>query len=176
MKTHAFRVSQNGLRCEENSSTFMTGIHFLSMASAAENFRSTCGPERGPPECSTQASPAAAAQVGQGTTEICSEVSSFFFIRTACENIGRETVQFCTLFVSAAAYRRPLGSTEAQIPHRPQKLALRRRAVLFCTDSQAPLLVQLTWNLSRATSCEFRLKSQMKFNPQNARHSGAVED
>jgi hypothetical protein len=69
------------------------------MASAAENFRSTCGPERGPPECSTQASPAAAPQVGQGTTEICSEVSSFFFIGTACENIGRETVQFCTLFV-----------------------------------------------------------------------------
>ena len=82
------------------------------MASAAENFRSTCGPERGPPECSTQASPAAAPQVGQGTTEICSEVSSFFFIPTGCENIGRETVQFCTLFVSAAAYRKT-----AAFPH-----------------------------------------------------------
>jgi len=75
------------------------------MASAAENFRSTCGPERGPPECSTQASPAAAPQVGQGTTEICSEVSSFFFISKECENIGRKTVQFCTLLVSAATYR-----------------------------------------------------------------------
>src|ERR1700733_13650525 len=72
----------------------------LSSASDAENFRSTCGPERGPPECSTQASPAAAPQVGQGTTEICSEVSSFFFIPTGCENIGRETVTFCTLLVS----------------------------------------------------------------------------
>ena len=41
--------------------------------------------------------------------DICSGVSSFFFIGTACENIGRETVQFCTLFVSAAAYRRHLG-------------------------------------------------------------------
>jgi hypothetical protein len=39
-------------------------------------------------------------------TEICSEVSSFFFIPTGCENIGRETVQFCTLFVSAS---RPTG-------------------------------------------------------------------
>jgi hypothetical protein len=68
------------------------------MASAAENFRSTCGPERGPPECSTHGSPAAAPQVGQGTTDICSEVSSFRFIATECENIGRETVQFCTLF------------------------------------------------------------------------------
>src|ERR1700746_347519 len=76
------------------------------MASAAENFRSTCGPERGPPECSTQHSPAAAPQVGQGTTDICSEVSSFLFIPTECENIGRETVQFCTLFVSGAASRK----------------------------------------------------------------------
>jgi hypothetical protein len=40
--------------------------------------------------------------------DICSGVSSFFFIGTECENIGRETVQFCTLFVSAAAYRRML--------------------------------------------------------------------
>ncbi len=54
--------------------------------------------------------------------DICSGVSSFFFIGTACENIGRETVQFCTLFVSAAAYRRHLGSMEAQIPHRPQQI------------------------------------------------------
>jgi len=92
--------------------------------------------------------------------DICSGVSSFFFIPTECENIGGETVQFCTLFVSAAAYGRHLGSMEAQIPHRLQQFALRRRAVPFCTDSQAPLLVQLTWNLSRATSCEFRLKSQ----------------
>ena len=71
---------------------------FLSMASAAENFRSTCGPERGPPECSTQRSPAVAPQVGQGMADICSGVSSFFFIPTECENIGRETVQFCTLY------------------------------------------------------------------------------
>src|ERR1700724_1946472 len=76
------------------------------MASAAQNFRSACGPERGPPECSTQHSPAAAPQVGQGTTDICSEVSSFLFIPTECENTGRKTVQFCTLFVSAAASRK----------------------------------------------------------------------
>ena len=72
------------------------------MASAAENFRSTCGPERGPPESSTQHSPAAAPQAGHGTADICSEVSSFLFIPTESDNTGRKTVQFCTLFVSAA--------------------------------------------------------------------------
>ena len=76
------------------------------MASAAENFRSTCGPERGPPESSTQHSPAAAPQAGHGTADICSEVSSFLFIPTESDNTGRKTVQFCTLFVSAASYRR----------------------------------------------------------------------
>ena len=142
------------------------------MASAAENFRSTCGPERGPPECSTQHSPAAAPQVGQGMADICSGVSSFFFIGTACENIGRETVQFCTLFVSAAAYRRHLGSM-AQIPHRPQQTRPTSQSCPLLHRFRAPLLLQCTWNLSRATSCEFRFKSQMKFHP---RHSGTVED
>lgn len=102
----------------------------FSTASAAENFRSTCGPERGPPECSTQASPAAAPQVGQGTTDICSEVSSFFFILTGCENIGCETVQFCTLFASTAAFRKTAAisvvqdDTEEGIVHMDRALVL----------------------------------------------------
>ena len=99
MKTHASRLSQNGLLPRREFINIHERVHFLSMASAAENFRSTCGPERGPPECSTQRSPAETPQVGQGTADICSEVSSFFFIPTQCEKIGRETVQFCTLFV-----------------------------------------------------------------------------
>jgi hypothetical protein len=99
MKTHASRLSQNGLLPRREFINIYERVHFLSMASAAENFRSTCGPERGPPECSTQRSPAETPQVGQGTADICSEVSSFFFIPTQCEKIGRETVQFCTPFV-----------------------------------------------------------------------------
>jgi hypothetical protein len=129
------------------------------MASAAENFRSTCGPERGPPECSTQRSPAAAPQVGQRMADICSGVSSFFFIGTECENIGRERVQFCTLFISAAAYRRRLGSMEAQIALRPQQIRPTSEICPLLHRFPGPLLLQLTWNLSRATSCEFHLKA-----------------
>src|ERR1700720_2667596 len=106
MKTHASRLSQNGLLLRREFINLYERVHFLSMASAAENFRSTCGPERRAPECSTQRSPAETPQVGQGTADICSGVSSFFFIPTECENIGRETVQFCTLLVSAASYWR----------------------------------------------------------------------
>jgi CRP/FNR family cyclic AMP-dependent transcriptional regulator len=62
------------------------GIHFFSIASAAANFRSTCGSERGAPECSTQRSPAATPHVGQGTEDNCSGVSSFLFILTECPN------------------------------------------------------------------------------------------
>ena len=52
---------------------------FVSIASAAANFRSTCDSERGAPECSTQHSPAAAPHVGQGTEDTCLDVSSLFF-------------------------------------------------------------------------------------------------
>jgi hypothetical protein len=62
------------------------GIHFFSIASAAANFRSTCGSERGAPECRTQRSPAATPHVGQGTEDNCSGVSSFLFILTECPN------------------------------------------------------------------------------------------
>src|ERR1700726_3692121 len=53
---------------------------FRSMTARAANVRSTCGCERGPPECSTQRFPAGTPQVGQGTDNICLGVSSFFFI------------------------------------------------------------------------------------------------
>jgi hypothetical protein len=54
------------------------------MASAAVNFRSACGFERGAPESSTQRFPAATPHVGQGTEDNCLGVSSFFFILAEC--------------------------------------------------------------------------------------------
>jgi hypothetical protein len=69
------------------------------MASKA-NFRSTCGCERGAPECSSQRVPVEAPHVGQGTEDVCSYVSSLFFIldrmRLKIER-SRESVQFWTL-------------------------------------------------------------------------------
>ncbi len=41
--------------------------HFFSIASAARNFRSKCGPDRKPPEFSTQRSPTRDPHVGHGT-------------------------------------------------------------------------------------------------------------
>jgi hypothetical protein len=52
---------------------------FVSRASAAESFRSRCGSVRGAPVCSSQASPAAAPQVVQGTDNISFGVSSLVF-------------------------------------------------------------------------------------------------
>src|ERR1700683_4243524 len=57
-------------------------ILFVSIASTAESFRSTCGSERGAPECSTQRFPAATPHVGHETEDICLGVSSFFFIHS----------------------------------------------------------------------------------------------
>src|SRR5580692_9013386 len=54
-------------------------IHFPWMASIAESFRSTCGFERGAPECSTQLLPEGTPQVGQRTEHTCLGVRSFFF-------------------------------------------------------------------------------------------------
>jgi len=71
--------------------------HWPSMASIAANFRSTCGSERGAPDCSTQLSPAATPHVGQGTEDNCSGVSSFFFIRAGYSKTWRKTIQLGTL-------------------------------------------------------------------------------
>jgi hypothetical protein len=60
------------------------GILFVSIASAAENFLSTCGLERGAPQCSAQPLPAATPHVGQATEDNCLGVSSFLFIETEC--------------------------------------------------------------------------------------------
>jgi hypothetical protein len=76
------------------------------MASAAANFLSTCGSERGVPECSTQASPTATPHVGQGTEDTCSGVSSFFFTQKECHNIE---VQNCPILNTLGISRYLLG-------------------------------------------------------------------
>jgi hypothetical protein len=73
------------------------GILFVSIASAADSFRSTCGPERGAPECSTQRFPAGTPHVGQGTEDNCLGVRSLFLIWIRCAKTSRKTVPFRTI-------------------------------------------------------------------------------
>jgi hypothetical protein len=77
------------------------------MASAAESFRSTCGSERGAPECSKQRAPAATPQVGQGTETNCFDVRSAILIRLESDKTCRNTVPFGALYILA---RRPFRS------------------------------------------------------------------
>src|ERR1700675_3413540 len=53
----------------ESSNSMSARICVRSIASMAQNFRSTCGAVRGAPECSTQLLPAATPHVGQGTED-----------------------------------------------------------------------------------------------------------
>jgi hypothetical protein len=70
---------------------------FVSTASAAESFRSRWGSVRGAPVCSSQTSPTAAAQVVQGTDNICLGVSSLAFTIASCNVPHRENVQYCSV-------------------------------------------------------------------------------
>jgi hypothetical protein len=72
------------------------GILFVSIASAAESFRSTCGSERGAPECSKQCSPGATPHVGQGTENNCFAVRSLILIWIWCDKTSRKSVPFRT--------------------------------------------------------------------------------
>ena len=76
------------------------------MALIASNFRSTCGPERGTPESSTQRFPAGAPQVGQRTEDHCLRVSSFFFIPTECDNAQLRNRSILNYFYLPLACRR----------------------------------------------------------------------
>jgi hypothetical protein len=78
------------------------GTLFVSIASAAESFRSTCGSERRAPECSTQRTPGAAPHVGQETEDNCFAVRSLFFILRWCDKTGRKTVPFRTLYARSS--------------------------------------------------------------------------
>jgi len=63
---------------------FVSRIFLFSRISIAESLRSTCGSERGEPECSRQRSPAAAPQVEQSTENSCLGVRSCILILTLC--------------------------------------------------------------------------------------------
>jgi hypothetical protein len=67
------------------------------MASIAESFRSTCGSERGAPQCTTQRRPAATPHVGHGTDDNCFVVSSFFPVENCPMTPYRKTIPFGTL-------------------------------------------------------------------------------
>ena len=69
---------------------------FRSIASAAESFRSTCGSERGPPECSKQRAPAPTPHVGHGTESNCFAVKSPILIPPEYGKYPRKTVLFQT--------------------------------------------------------------------------------
>jgi len=69
----------------------------VSMASAAESFRSICNSERSAPECSRQRCPAATPQVGQGTEDNCAGVRSFILIGTGCDKKCGKAIRFGTL-------------------------------------------------------------------------------
>ena len=79
------------LDCEEE---YLANNHVVSKRSAATNFRSICGSERGPPECNTQRFPAGAPHVGQATDDNCFGVRSFVFMQTDCDYTGRKAVPF----------------------------------------------------------------------------------
>ena len=76
----------------------LRAIFFVSSASAAENFRSTCASERGAPECSKQHSPGATPHVGQRTASNCFAVRSLFLICIQCDKTSRKTIPYRTLF------------------------------------------------------------------------------
>src|SRR5271168_4206038 len=69
--THAGAAGSHCGLCTDLPTCCSRAIYFLSRASAAANFRSTCGSKRGPPECRTHRSPIPTPQVGQGTEEAC---------------------------------------------------------------------------------------------------------
>src|SRR5271166_1079166 len=63
----------------------------------AANFLSTCGSERGAPECNTQHSFAEDPQIGHGTAEGGLGVSALIFIEKKCYSTMRRSVQYRTL-------------------------------------------------------------------------------
>ncbi len=77
--------------------------NFASTASAAESLRSRCGSVRKAPECSSQGSSIAAAQVGQGTEWICWRVSSLLFTVPSWNVLKRGDAQYCSVFAVDAS-------------------------------------------------------------------------
>src|SRR6267143_962308 len=89
---------------------------FLSAASVAQNFRSTCASERGAPECSTQRFPAGTPHVGQGTEDNCVGVRSFMRICVACYRTRGKAIQFGTLSGKTEARGAPILLSSKGLP------------------------------------------------------------
>jgi hypothetical protein len=85
----------------------MTGFSFFSTAPAATSLRSTCGSERGKPECSKQRTLAATPHVGQGTEDNCFSVRSAILIQLWCDKTSRNAVPFGTVHILARGDSRP---------------------------------------------------------------------
>ena len=93
-----FRIARRKGICQRPG---LRAIFFVSIASAAENFRSVCASERGAPECSKQRSPGATPQVGQRTASNCFAVRSLFLICIQCDKTSRKTIPYRTLFATS---------------------------------------------------------------------------
>jgi len=91
----------------------------ILFASAAENFRSTCGSERGAPACSKQGSPGATPHVGQGTENNCFAVRSLFLIWIRCDKTSRKSVPYSTPFATGIGVRFPLSAFRFPQPSIP---------------------------------------------------------
>jgi hypothetical protein len=84
------------------------GFVFLSIASTAKSFRSTCDSERGEPDCSRHRLRGAAPHVGHRTENNCFVVSSLFFIYLKCgkgnallfQNVGGLLFRFMHCYVA----------------------------------------------------------------------------
>jgi hypothetical protein len=97
-----------------------TENHSPWMAAIAESFRSTCGSERGAPECSTQRSPTATPHVGQGTETSCAGVSSFFFTSGRYSKAGQKSCPIWNTAIQETTRDKPILITHTvrQLPPR----------------------------------------------------------
>jgi hypothetical protein len=102
----------------------LRAIFFVSIASAAENFRSGCASERGAPECSKQRSPGATPHVGHRTASNCFAVRSLFLICLQCDKTSRKTIPYRTLF--APGIRRANWTSDFSCPVRDLPVLIRR--------------------------------------------------
>jgi len=89
---------------------------FVSTASAAENFRSRCGSVREAPVCNSQTSPIAAAQVLQGTDNICFGVSSLVFTTAYCNVPQRKRCSILLTFNTLAKRQLPFWFSQRFFP------------------------------------------------------------
>jgi hypothetical protein len=92
------------------------------MASVTANFRSTCGSERGPPECSKQSSPGATPHVGHGTENNCFAVMSLILIWIGCNKTNRKAVPFRTECVSVLTGHSISAKAHARRAQRPLRV------------------------------------------------------